>query len=227
MALGGETGRGQAEPLVLLAQTPAGLANLQNLSSIGFLDSDPADPCVTIETLCAHAEGLILLTGGTRGPLARMLADGQQDEARRLLQTLAHAFPGRVAVEIQRHGLPVEKAIEPGMIALADELGLPLVATNECFFPNPSMHEAHDALLCIAQGRTMAERERWRVSPEQWFKPPAMMRALFADLPEACDNTLAIARRCAIMAETRKPLLPICPKVREGSSASVWRSSST
>ena len=218
VALGGETGRGQAEPLVLLAQTPAGLANLQNLSSIGFLDSDPADPCVTIETLCAHAEGLILLTGGTRGPLARMLADGQQDEARRLLQTLAHAFPGRVAVEIQRHGLPVEKAIEPGMIALADELGLPLVATNECFFPNPSMHEAHDALLCIAQGRTMAERERWRVSPEQWFKPPAMMRALFADLPEACDNTLAIARRCAIMAETRKPLLPICPKVREGSS---------
>ncbi len=218
VALGGETGRGQAEPLVLLAQTQQGLANLQNLSSIGFLDSDPADPCVTIETLCAHADGLILLTGGTRGPLARMLADGQQDEARRLLQTLAHAFPGRVAVEIQRHGLPVEKAIEPGMIALADELGLPLVATNECFFPNPAMHEAHDALLCIAQGRTMAERERWRVSPEQWFKPPAMMRALFADLPEACDNTLAIARRCAIMAETRKPLLPICPKVREGSS---------
>ena len=218
VALGGETGRGQAEPLVLLAQSPIGLANLQHLSSIGFLESDPADPCVTIETLCRHAEGLILLTGGTRGPLARLLADGQQEEARRLLATLAHAFPGRVAVEIQRHGLPVEKAIEPGLIALADELGLPLVATNECFFPTPAMHEAHDALLCIAQGRTMAERERWRVSPEQWFKPPAMMRALFADLPEACDNTLAIARRCAIMAETRKPLLPMCPKVREGST---------
>ena len=80
------------------------------------------------------------------------------------------------------------------------------------------MHEAHDALLCIAQGRTMAERDRWRVTPEQWFKPPAAMRALFADLPEACDNTVAIARRCAVMAETRRPLLPVCPKVRAGST---------
>ncbi|WP_419729281.1 DNA polymerase III subunit alpha [Lichenicola sp.] len=213
-------GRGAApsEPLVLLAQDPTGLANLQHLSSIGFLDSDPSDPCVTIEVLRAHAGGLFLLTGGSRGPLARLLADGQQDAARRLLEALAAAFPDRIAVELQRHGTPLEKTIEPGLIALADELGLPLVATNEVFFPRPEMHEAHDALLCIAQGRTVAERDRWRVSPEQWFKPPAMMRALFADLPEACDNTLAIAQRCAVMAETRKPLLPVCPKVREGST---------
>ncbi|MGI4957260.1 MAG: DNA polymerase III subunit alpha, partial [Janthinobacterium lividum] len=217
-AAGPGRGTTASEPLVLLAQDRVGLANLQHLSSIGFLESDPSDPCVTIGTLCAHAEGLILLTGGARGPLARLLADGQQDAARRLLETLARAFPGRVAVELQRHGLPIEKTIEPGLIELADELGLPLVATNEVFFPRPEMHEAHDALICIAQGRTVAERERWRVSPEQWFKPPAMMRELFADLPEACDNTLAIARRCAVMSETRKPLLPVCPKVRDGST---------
>ena len=78
------------------------------------------------------------------------------------------------------------------------------------------MHEAHDALLCIAEGRLLSERDRRRVTPEHWFKPAADMRALFADLPEACDNTLAIARRCAVMAETRKPLLPVCPKVRAG-----------
>ena len=78
------------------------------------------------------------------------------------------------------------------------------------------MHEAHDALLCIAEGRTLSERDRRRVTPEHWFKPAADMRTLFADLPEACDNTLAIARRCAVMAETRKPLLPVCPKVRPG-----------
>ena len=224
ISLGGRMDRGRAvtEPLVLLAQDATGLSNLQHLSSRGFLDGDPADPCVTLETLCAHSDGLMLLTGGTRGPLARLLADGQRPEARRLLARLADAFLGRVAVEIQRHGqgggLPIERAIEPGMIGLADEFGLPLVATNECFFPRPEMHEAHDALLCIAQGRTMAERDRWQVTPEQWFKPPAMMRALFADLPEACDNTLAIARCCAVMAETRRPLLPICPKVREGST---------
>ena len=80
------------------------------------------------------------------------------------------------------------------------------------------MHEAHDALLCIAEGRLLSERDRRRVTPEHWFKPAAAMRALFADLPDACDNTLAIARRCAVMAETRKPLLPVCPKVRPGAA---------
>ncbi len=80
------------------------------------------------------------------------------------------------------------------------------------------MYEAHDALLCIAEGRLLSDADRRRVTPEHWFKPAAAMRALFADLPEACDNTLAIARRCAVMAETRKPLLPVCPKVRPGAT---------
>ena len=71
------------------------------------------------------------------------------------------------------------------------------------------MHGAHDALLCIAEGRLLSDVDRRRVTPEHWFKPAAAMRELFADLPEACDNTLAIARRCAVMAETRKPLLPV------------------
>ena len=119
-------------------------------------------------------------------------------------------------MELHRHGRTDERAIEPGLIALADAARVPLVATNECFFAEPAMHEAHDALLCIAEGRLLAETERRRVTPEHWFKPAAMMRALFADLPDACDNTLAIARRCAVMAEARKPLLPVCPKVRPG-----------
>jgi len=121
-------------------------------------------------------------------------------------------------VELHRHNLPHERAIEPGMIALADALGLPLAATNDCFFPREEMFEAHDALLCIAEGRLLSEQDRRRVTPEHWFKPAPLMRALFADLPEACDNTLAIARRCAVMMETRKPLLPVCPKVREGAT---------
>ncbi|WP_323990867.1 DNA polymerase III subunit alpha [Nguyenibacter sp. L1] len=207
-----------AEPVVLLAQDEIGLANLQYLSSQGFLQGDAAEPMVSPELLCARSEGLMLLTGGTRGPLFRMLADGQEDEARRFLEQLQGAFGDRLAVELHRHGLPVERAVEPGVIHLADQLGLPLVATNECFFPRPDLYEAHDALLCIAQGRTMAERDRWRVTPEHWFKTPAMMRELFADLPEACDNTLAIARRCAVRVETRKPLLPVCPKVQPGST---------
>jgi DNA polymerase-3 subunit alpha len=207
------------EPIVLLAQDATGLANLQRLSSAGFLDTDPGQkPQLAFDRIAQHAAGLILLSGGTTGPLARLLADGQRSEAERLLAQFAEAFPDRTVVELHRHGLKLEAAIEPGMIALADELNLPLVATNDCFFATPAMFEAHDALLCIAEARLLSEQDRRRVTPEHWFKPAADMRALFADLPEACDNTLAIARRCAVMMETRKPLLPVCPKVRAGAT---------
>jgi DNA polymerase III subunit alpha len=207
------------EPIVLLAQDQTGLANLQRLSSAGFLDSDPGQkPQLPFDRIAQHAAGLILLTGGTTGPLARLLSDGQRHEAERLLAQFAEAFPDRTVVELHRHGLPLEAAIEPGMIGLADALSLPLVATNDCFFATPAMFEAHDALLCIAEARLLSEPDRRRVTPEHWFKPAADMRALFADLPEACDNTLAIARRCAVMMETRKPLLPVSPKVHQGAT---------
>ncbi len=207
------------DPVALLALNAAGYANLQRLSSASFLGvASGLVPQITLEALMAHAGGLFLLTGGAFGPLGRLLAEGQRGEAAALLARLGEAFGDRLAVELQRHGLAVEQAVEPGMIALADEALVPLVATNQCFFARREMHEAHDALLCIAEGRLLSERERRRVTPEHWFKPPAVMRALFADLAEACDNTLAIARRSAVMAETRKPLLPTCPKVRPGTT---------
>src|SRR3984957_14815098 len=207
------------DPLVLLARDATGLANLQRLSSIGFLDTDPSlKPSLSLDVIRAHAEGLFLLTGGTNGPIARLLAEGQKPEAERLLAALAEAFPDRTIMELHRHHLPVEQAIEPGLITLADAFGLPLVATNDCMFATPSMYEAQDALLCIAEGRLLSEKDRRRVTPEHWFKPAPVMRALFADLPEACDNTIAIAQGCSVMAETRKPLLPVCPKVRDGAS---------
>ena len=207
-----------ADPVVLLAQDERGLANLQALSSLGFIESDPADPRLPIETVLRHAAGLVVLTGGTRGPIARLLAEGREAEAEHMLARLHEAFPDRCMMELHRHGLAMERAIEPGLIALADRVGLPLVATNECFFAARAMHEAHDALLCIAEGRQVSEANRRRVTPEHWFKPAAAMIELFADLPDACSNTLAIARSCAVMAESRKPLLPVCPKVRTGQS---------
>jgi DNA polymerase-3 subunit alpha len=207
------------DPLVLLAQDATGFANLQRLSSRGFLETDPGMKSqLSFDVLAEHAAGLILLTGGTHGPIARLLAEGQKSEAEALLARLAEAFPERCVVELHRHSLALEHAIEPGLIALADAAGLPLVATNDCFFARPAMFQAHDALLCIAESRLLSERDRRRVTPEHWFKPAADMRALFADLPEACDNTLAIAQRCAVMAETRKPMLPVSPKVRPGST---------
>jgi DNA polymerase III subunit alpha len=205
------------EPIVLLAQNAAGLDNLQRLSSNGFLETDPGlRPQLGLDAIAARASGLILLTGGATGPLGRLLAEGQKSEAERLMARFTEAFPDRVAMELHRHGLDNERAVEPGLIALADTAVVPLVATNDCYFATPDMYEAHDALLAIAEGRMLSEPDRRRVTPEHWFKPAAAMRILFADLPEACDNTLAIAQRCAVMMETRKPLLPVSPKVRAG-----------
>src|SRR5271165_3178380 len=207
------------DSVVLLAQDAQGLDNLQRLSSRAYLDTDPGlKPRVTLDVLAQHAAGLFMLTGGLCGPLGRLLGEGQREAAEHLLAQLAEAFPGRTAIELHRHNTASEKFIEPGLIMLADEAGLPLVATNDCYFATQAMHEAHDALLCIAEGRLLAERDRRRVTPEHWFKPASAMRALFADLSEACDNTLAIARSCAVMAEARKPLLPVCPKVTPGST---------
>ena len=212
-----EADRLPPEPLVALAMNAKGLDNLQRLSSLGFLGDNPSGrPALGLDALRAHADGIFLLTGGTFGTVSRLLGEGRGGPAEALLRALAEIFPGRIAVELTRHGLPVERVIEPALLALADRLGLPIVATNDVYFATPGMHEAHDALLCIAEGRTIAEADRRRVTAEHWFKPAAAMRALFADLPEACDNTLAIARMCAVMAETRKPLLPVCPKVRPG-----------
>ncbi len=204
------------DPIVLLAQDAAGMANLQRLSSLGFMQGDPALPQITLDALLSHNEGLLLLTGGTRGPVARMLIEGRKPDAAAFLERLTEAFPDRCLMELHRHGLPVERAIEPGLLQLAEDYRLPLLATNECFFTTAKMHEAHDALLCIAEGRQVSEAERRRVTDQHWFKTAAEMRTLFADLPDACDNTLAVARSCAVMAEKREPLLPVCSKVRPG-----------
>ncbi len=205
------------DPLVVLAQDEAGFSNLRRLSSLSFLETEPGlRPQLPFETLARNATGLILLTGGTAGPLGRMLGEGQAAEAAQLLAALAEAFPDRLAVELNRHFLAIERAIEPELIRLADAASLPLVATNDCLFADPGMFEAQDALLCIAEARLLAETERRRATPEQWFKPAAEMRALFADLPDACDNTLAIATRTAVMAEAQKPLLPRFPKLPPG-----------
>jgi DNA polymerase-3 subunit alpha len=207
----------QTDPVVLLAKDEAGLANLIRLTSRAHLDPAPgAPPHVPLATLLEHADGLLLLTGGTRGPLARLLLEGQEAAARHWLERLAQRFDERLCVELHRHGVAEERVVEPAMLALADALGLPLVATNDCFFAAPEMHEAHDALLCIADRRLISEEDRRRVTPEHWFKDEAAMRACFVDLPEACDNTVALARRCAVTARPRDPLLPVSPKVQPG-----------
>jgi DNA polymerase-3 subunit alpha len=198
-----------AGPLALLAATPEGYANLIKLGSQAFLLPDPAEPThVRIDALEAHREGLIVLTGGPLGPIGRALSEGQADLARERLVRLNRIFEGNLYVELQRHGLKFEEEIEPQLIALAYELGIPLVATNEVYFASPDDYEAHDALLCISEGRMVTEDNRRRVSRDHYFKSADDMAALFADLPEALASTIEIAQRCAYRPLGRKPILP-------------------
>jgi DNA polymerase-3 subunit alpha len=199
----------EPDQLVLLAQTEAGYANLMKLISKAFLGTDGGEtPQVALADVEARSGGLLALTGGAKGAVGRLLADGQAPAAEAMLCRLAAAFPGRLYVELQRHGLEVEDRIEPGLIDLAYKYDIPLVATNEPFFADADMYEAHDALLCIAEGTYVSQDDRRRLTPEHRFKSAAEMRELFSDLPEAVDNTLVVAKRCAIMVNKRKPILP-------------------
>jgi DNA polymerase-3 subunit alpha len=198
--------------IVLLAQNERGYLNLTELSSSAYLDVDPADePCVPWSKVIQHAEGLLLLSGGPDGPVDPLFAAGKTGEGGAALAEMHRVFGDRLYVELQRHGLPEQAAAEPGLVAWAYDNDVPLVATNDVFFGRSDMYEAHDALLCIADGAFIGQDERRRVTAEHWFKPAAAMRALFADLPEACDNTLDIARRCAFMVNKRDPILPRFP----------------
>jgi len=198
-----------AGPLALYASDPTGYANLIKLASQAFLLPEPTDPThVRLDAVETHRQGLIALTGGPDGPIDRALAEGQADLARERLRRLHRIFDGSLYVELQRHGLRSEEEVEPQLVALAYELGIPLVATNEVYFATPDDYEAHDALLCIADGRMVTEDNRRRVTREHYFKSEADMAALFADLPEALESTVEIAQRCAYRPLSRKPILP-------------------
>jgi DNA polymerase-3 subunit alpha len=196
-------------PVVVLVQNETGYRNLIRLVSRSFLDSDGlAEPQVPLQALLEANQGLLLLTGGPDGPLGRLIQQHQPAVAEALARRLAEAFDGRLYVEIMRHKQEDEQRTEAAFLDLAYALDLPLVATNDVFFATPDMYEAHDALLCIAGGAYVGQADRRRVTPEHYFKSAEEMRVLFADLPEAVDNTVVVARRCAFMVPALKPILP-------------------
>jgi DNA polymerase-3 subunit alpha len=195
--------------IALLAKDASGYANLMRLSTNAyFTASETGEVVTTLAELASHAEGLIVLTGGPEGVVNLPLADGNLELARIRLEALKALFGDRLYVELQRHGLPQERAVEPQLLDLAYDLDLPIVATNEPYFSSQEDFEAHDALICIAVGSYVAVDDRRRLSPEHYFKTAAEMRALFADLPEALDSTIEIARRCAYRPMERTPILP-------------------
>lgn len=198
------------DKVVVFVQNQTGYQNLLLHFSEYYMGADKQEtPHLTFDELLTKTEGLIILTGGVEGPLGRQILSGHTDFAAELLQRIQVAFPGRTYMELQRHGMEAENICEPVFVDLAYRFNVPLVATNEAFFLDPDMYEAHDAMLCIAEKTFVSETNRRRVTPEHYLKTAAQMKELFADLPEAVQNTVAIARRCAFMAESKKPAFPL------------------
>jgi DNA polymerase-3 subunit alpha len=213
----GDTDHGQRNPnaaperarIVLLAAREAGYRSLMRLSSRAFLDSPPQEPPrLKVTWLDDEVDGIICLTGGPGGPLDGVIAAGQSHLAASRLDTLHSLFRDRLYVELQRHGTAAERRSEAALIDLAYGKGIPLVATNEPYFATTQDYEAHDALICIAEGRLIAEGDRRQLTAEHRFKSRAEMTALFADVPEALASTVEIAKRCSFRPRTHQPILP-------------------
>jgi DNA polymerase-3 subunit alpha len=207
--------------IVLYAATPAGYDRLVALVSRAYLDGDSSErPHIMLSWLEEGAEGLIALTGATGGPV-------DQTHARRTPRSQARARSTRsnrslaiaLYLELQRQS-GYDRTHEAKMIALAYEAEVPLVATNEAFFPAPGDFEAHDALMAVACNAVMSDDRRPRLSVDNCLKSRAEMTALFADIPEALENTIEIARRCRRSSSAARRSCRASPAAARGSGGS-------
>jgi len=195
--------------VALLAQNEGGYENLMELSSAAYLEVDATDlPHVKSGRLEGYTDGIIALTGGPDGALNRLICKGRLSEAEAWLDKLSALFPQRLYIELQRHHLPQEIKAEKVLIEWAYAKNLPLVATNEPYFIDPDIHQAHDALLAINEGSYILENDRRQVTREHYLKSSEKMLELFKDLPEAIENTIKISMRCAYKSKKRDPILP-------------------
>jgi DNA polymerase-3 subunit alpha len=194
--------------LVLLAATDEGYQFLSNLVSRAYMEGEGHNSIhIKLSWLGESVPGIICLTGAASGPIDMALRDNNTGAAERRMRTLMKLFGDRLYVELQRHAA-YDRQHESRMLELAYRLELPIVATNEPFFPSVDYFDAHDALMAVAQGALVSDDNRFRLTPDHYFKSRAEMAKLFADLPEAIENTVEISRRCAFMLKTVAPILP-------------------
>jgi DNA polymerase-3 subunit alpha len=211
--------------VTLLAADLVGYRNLVALISKGFLEGYYYKPRIDLDLLAKHNDGLIVLSGCMSGLCAAPLLKGDYDGSKRAAQTYLDIFGDRFYVEIMRHGMPEEEAINTGLIKVARELSIPLVATNDSHYLGRDDAIAHDVLLCIGTGKQVADTNRLKFStPEYYVKSASEMRELFADVPDACDNTIAIAKRIDIKIPEKVfhlPDYPVPPRMMLGRDAAV------
>ncbi|MDP1730007.1 MAG: DNA polymerase III subunit alpha, partial [Devosia sp.] len=195
--------------VVLIAADERGFGNLSRLVSRSYLDGEHGRAAARVSWLDRdNLAGVICLTGGPEGAIDPFLANGFEVHAHQRLEQLRDLFGDRLYIELQRHDRPQEALNEAQLIDYAYREGVPLVATNEPFYPTIADYEAHDALLAIAAGTVLAQTERRKLSDQHYFKSRDEMTARFADLPEALENSVEIARRVSYRPRTRGPILP-------------------
>ncbi len=195
--------------LPLIARNDEGYKNLMYLVSHSFLHRKSGlSPHISFEILKEKSAGLVALSGGCEGIIGKLLLEDQGKKLTELLAELTKNFPQNFYIEITRHDTETEKKLEEKFIELAFKHSLPLVATNDVYFLTKEMHEAQDILTCVGEGKFFFDNDRKKLSPEQFFKSQTELEALFADIPEAIENTVNIAKKCHIMAFERTPTLP-------------------
>jgi DNA polymerase-3 subunit alpha len=209
----GDAGEKLYYHLTLLAETTQGYENLIRLSSAAFLEGYYYKPRVDWELLSRHHEGLVATTGCLGGVVLQALQRSDEAEAERLAGRLQDIFgKDHLFVELQDHGLAAQTATNPALVRIARRLGAPLVATNDSHYVARKDAIAHDALLCVQTGATISDPNRFKFDgDEHYLKTAQEMRRLFAELPEACDNTLWIAERARVELELGQPRLPEFP----------------
>jgi DNA polymerase III subunit alpha len=199
--------------LTLLAESNEGYGNLIKLSSLGYLEGYYYKPRVDWELLEQHSRGLVALSGCLSGRVSKALEENRPADAAASLDRLVQVFgPDQVFVEIQDAGLEQQRRINPQLVKLAQDSGLPLVATGDVHYLRHEDARAHEALLCIQSGDSLKNPTHWRFDTDQfYFKTPEEMAADFAELPEALAQTLEIAKRCNVEIELGTILLPTFP----------------
>jgi DNA polymerase III subunit alpha len=209
--------------ITLLAESTAGMHNLFRLSSLASLEGYYYKPRMDRELLERYAEGIVATTGCPSGEVNRLLQQGRYDAAKQAASDYRDIFgKDNFFCELMDHGIGIERQTRDDLARLAKELGLPFLATNDLHYTAAADAKAHEVLLCVQTGKTMADPARFKFDAEEFYlKSPAEMRHVWREVPEACDNTLLVAERCDITFSEGADLMPRAP-VPEGESEETW-----
>ena len=211
-----DSGNGYSH-LILLAKNFEGYRNLIQLSTAGYLEGFYRKPRVDHELLEKHSDGLIALTACFKGEVPWKILSGRYEEAKDLAGWYNEVFgKGNFYLEIQDHGLKDEFEANKGILKISRDLGIPVVATNDCHYISANDYSAHDALLCVQTGSLLADSKRFRFSSDQfYFKTPEEMYSLFKEIPGALTSTVEVAEKCDLNLKMGELLLPRFPLPRE------------